>query len=41
MQKPLAVAVIGGLSFSTLFTLFFVPLLYVTFRRKQRSKEEK
>ena len=38
MQKPLAVAVIGGLSFSTLFTLFFVPLLYVTFRRRQKKE---
>lgn len=35
MQKPLAIAVIGGLSFSTLFTLFFVPLLYVSFRSRQ------
>jgi CzcA family heavy metal efflux pump len=33
MQKPLAIAVIGGLTFSTLFTLFFAPLLYVTLRR--------
>jgi multidrug efflux pump subunit AcrB len=28
LQKPLAVAVIGGLTFSTLITLFFVPTLY-------------
>src|SRR5262249_53892023 len=35
MQKPLAVAVIGGLSFSTLFTLLFAPLLYVALRRWQ------
>lgn len=35
MQKPLAVAVIGGLSLSTLFTLLFVPLLYVSFRSRQ------
>jgi CzcA family heavy metal efflux pump len=35
MQKPLAVAVIGGLSFSTVFTLLFAPLLYVAFRRYQ------
>jgi CzcA family heavy metal efflux pump len=35
MQKPLAVAVIGGLSFSTLFTLLLAPLLYVAFRRMQ------
>jgi multidrug efflux pump subunit AcrB len=31
MQKPLAIAVIGGLTFSTLFTLVFAPLLYVSF----------
>lgn len=33
MQKPLAIAVIGGLSFSTLFTLLFAPMLYVALRR--------
>lgn len=33
MQKPLAIAVIGGLSFSTLFTLLLAPLLYVSIRR--------
>jgi Cu/Ag efflux pump CusA len=37
MQQPLAIAVIGGLSFSTLFTLFFAPLLYVALRRWQRA----
>ena len=36
MQQPLAVAVIGGLSFSTLFTLLFAPDLYVMLRRLQR-----
>jgi CzcA family heavy metal efflux pump len=35
MQQPLAIAVIGGLSFSTLFTLLFAPLLYVALRRWQ------
>ena len=35
MQKPLAIAVIGGLTFSTVFTLVFAPLLYVVFRRLQ------
>ena len=35
MQKPLAIAVIGGLTFSTVFTLVFAPLLYVVFRRVQ------
>jgi multidrug efflux pump subunit AcrB len=33
MQKPLAVAVIGGLTFSTVFTLVFAPLLYVSLTR--------
>ncbi len=36
MQQPLAIAVIGGLTFSTLFTVFYAPMLYVTFRRFQR-----
>ena len=35
MQKPLAIAVIGGLSISTLFTLFFAPILYVMIRKLQ------
>ena len=35
MQQPLAIAVIGGLSFSTLFTLLFAPTLYVMLRRLQ------
>jgi hypothetical protein len=37
-QAPLATAVIGGLVFSTVLTLFFVPLLYVTF--EERFKRE-
>ena len=32
MQKPLAIAVIGGLSLSTIFTLLFAPMLYVRMR---------
>lgn len=28
LQKPLAIAVIGGLSFSTIFTLIFVPAIF-------------
>ena len=35
MQQPLAIAVIGGLSFSTLFTLLFAPTLYVMMRHLQ------
>jgi CzcA family heavy metal efflux pump len=38
MQKPLAIAVIGGLAFSTLFTLLFAPVLYLTFRRFAHRK---
>jgi multidrug efflux pump subunit AcrB len=35
MQKPLAIAVIGGLAFSTLFTLVFAPVLYLALGRKK------
>ncbi|MBI3586273.1 MAG: efflux RND transporter permease subunit [Ignavibacteriales bacterium] len=37
-QAPLAIAVIGGLTFSTILTLFFVPILYVVF--EERFKRE-
>jgi multidrug efflux pump subunit AcrB len=37
MQKPLAIASIGGLSFSTVFTLLLAPLLYVSMRRRRQS----
>ena len=33
LQRPLAIAVIGGLSMSTLFTLILAPTLYSTLRR--------
>lgn len=43
-QAPLAIAVIGGLTVSTLLTLFFVPVLYTVFeerfRRDVRSPQE-
>ncbi len=32
MQKPLAIAVIGGLTFSTVVTLIFAPALYLMFK---------
>ncbi len=41
MQQPLAIAVIGGLSFSTLFTLLFAPTLYVTLRKMQHRSHHK
>ncbi len=41
MQQPLAIAVIGGLSFSTLFTLLFAPTLYVTLRHLQHRHPQR
>lgn len=38
LQKPLAVAVIGGLTCSTLFTLVLAPILYVSLRRSRLAK---
>jgi CzcA family heavy metal efflux pump len=44
-QAPLAIAVIGGLTVSTLLTLFFVPTLYTVFeekfKRQMKQEEEK
>jgi CzcA family heavy metal efflux pump len=40
MEKPLAIAVIGGLSTATLFTLVLIPVLYAAFtgeRERRRS----
>jgi multidrug efflux pump subunit AcrB len=34
MQKPLAIAVIGGLSVSTVITLIFVPTALSSVRRR-------
>jgi hypothetical protein len=43
-QAPLAIAVIGGLTFSTTLTLFFIPILYTIFeerfKRKMQSDED-
>ncbi len=36
-QAPLAIAVIGGLSLSTLLTLFFVPTIYTIFEERFRK----
>ena len=40
LQKPLAVAVIGGLSLSTFFTLIFVPVVFRFVSRRQKSRSE-
>ena len=37
-QAPLAIAVIGGLSLSTLLTLFFVPTIYTIFEERFRKE---
>ena len=34
--KPMAVTVVGGLTYATLLTLFFVPILYDAFNRKEK-----
>jgi CzcA family heavy metal efflux pump len=40
-QAPLAIAVIGGLTVSTILTLLFVPTLYTIFEEKFKRKEIK
>lgn len=43
LQKPLAIAVIGGLSLSTIFTLIFVPVVFrlvYKLRPKNQNKAE-
>jgi CzcA family heavy metal efflux pump len=37
-QAPLAIAVIGGLSVSTVLTLLFIPTLYTIFEEKSKNK---
>jgi CzcA family heavy metal efflux pump len=36
LQRPLAIAVIGGLSLSTVFTLIFVPVIYKLIERQNK-----
>src|SRR5262249_52743629 len=38
LQKPLALAVIGGLTLSTLITLYVVPSAYVALTRRRKRK---
>ena len=38
LQRPLALAVIGGLSLSTLVTLYLVPVAYAALRRDERRE---
>ena len=40
--QPMGIAVIGGLTFSTILTLFIVPVLYsILVNRSQRKEKEK
>jgi len=37
MEQPLAIAVVGGLSTATFFTLVLIPVLYATFYPRGRA----
>ena len=39
LQRPLAITIIGGLSLTTLLTLFYTPLLYMTAHRIRPRRE--
>jgi len=39
LLQPMGVVVIGGMIYSTVLTLFFVPVLYEAFSRKQKKAE--
>lgn len=41
MVKPLALTVVGGLSSSALLSLFLIPLMYLSFKKRQVRWEEK
>ena len=38
LQKPLAISVIGGMTFGTFVSLFFIPLFYYLLKRKQSKR---
>ncbi len=38
MERPLAIAVVGGLSTATLFTLVLIPVLYATFTAREAAQ---
>ena len=40
MEKPLAIAVIGGLSTATVFTLIVIPVLYAAFAGESRMRHQ-
>jgi len=40
LQKPLALAIIGGMFLGTFVSLYFIPLMYYILKRKKNSKPE-
>ena len=41
MVQPMGLTVVGGLTVSTVMTLFFVPSIYYLFNRKRNRKKKK
>jgi multidrug efflux pump subunit AcrB len=37
LQKPLALAIIGGMFLGTFVSLYFIPLMYYVLKRKTKS----
>ena len=37
MEQPLAIAVVGGLSTATFFTLLLIPVLYAAFSGREKA----